>query len=159
MPVTNKVGYPCGENLLMKVVGGGRRWKRLWWWRHRQQWQNIGSGSSRSASGGGDGSRDGSRGGSSMSGCVGRNSRSGSHRNHQQDFSDFQIPRRLLPLFVGAVAVMVVVVVVFMVTVVVVLWVVLLLLVNSAKTILLPFALLMTNFVLCIVYFDPRLCL
>ena len=95
-----------------------------------------------------------------MSGCVGRNSRSGSHRNHQQDFSDFQIPRRLLPLFVGAVAVMVVVVVVvFMVTVVVVLWVVLLLLVNSAKTILLPFALLMTNFVLCIVYFDPRLCL
>ena len=73
--------------------------------------------------------------------------------------SDFQIPRRLLPLFVGAVAVMVVVVVVFMVTVVVVLWMVLLLLVNLAKTILLPFALLMTNFVLCIVYFDPRLCL
>ena len=93
-----------------------------------------------------------------MSGCVGRNSRSGSHRNHQQDFSDFQIPRRLLPLFVGAVAVMAVVVV-FMVTVVVVLWVVLLLLMNSAKTTLLPFALLMTNFVLCIVYFNPRLCL
>ena len=69
-----------------------------------------------------------------MSGCVGRNSRSGSHCNHQQDFSDFQIPRRLLPLFVGAVAVTVVVVV-FMVTVVVVLWVVLLLLVTSAKTI------------------------
>ena len=51
--------------------------------------------------------------------------------------SDFMIPRQLLPLFVGAVAVMVVVVVVvFMVMVVVVLWVVLLLLlVTSAKTI------------------------
>ena len=24
MPVTNKVGYPCGENLLMKVVGSGK---------------------------------------------------------------------------------------------------------------------------------------
>ena len=67
-----------------------------------------------------------------MSGCVGRNSRSGSHRNHQQDFSDFQIPWQLLLLFVGVVAVMVVVVVLM---VVVVLWVVLLLLVTSAKTI------------------------
>ena len=96
-------------------------------------------------------------GGGSSGGCVGRSSRSGSHRNHQQDFSDFQIPRRLLPLFVGAVAVMVVVVVVSLVMVL--LWVVLLLLVNLAKTILLPFALLMTNFVLCILYFNPRLCL
>ncbi len=53
---------------------------------------------------------------------------------------------------------MVVVEVFTVIVIVVVLWVVLLLLVTLPKTTLLPLALLMTNFVLCVMYFDPWLC-